>query len=134
MRKKKIKVIAYLAADAFSKRDEIKKAKQLKYIREYARAHNLQIVKIVNVSYLGKTMRREQIKKISNDIFCRKADAMIVTKVSVISEDIVEAYTIAGNIAAVGGKLITVNEGELFLNIKMMPVRAKRESAEGRLA
>lgn len=134
MKKNKTKTIAYLAADAFSKRDEIKKTKQLKYIREYAKAHNLQIVKIVNVSYLGKTMRREQIKKISNDIFCRKADAMIVTKVSVISEDIVEAYTIAGNIAAVGGKLITVDEGELFLNIKMMPVRAKREGAEGRLA
>ena len=134
MRRKKTKAIAYLAADAFSKRDEIKKAKQLKYIREYAKAHNLQIVKIVDISYLGKSMRREQIRKISNDIFLRKADAMIVTKVSVIADNIVEVYKIAGYLASVGGRLITVDEGELFLNIKMMPVRAKRESAEGKLA
>lgn len=125
MSKKKIRTIAYLGADAFVKDDEIKKEKQLKYILEYAKAHHLHIVKIVDTSYLGKTMRKNQVKQITEDIFNRKAEALIVTKVHIIADDIREAYSIAGNIAAVGGKLITVDEGVLSLNLKLMPVRAK---------
>lgn len=131
MSKKKIKTIAYLGADAFVKGDEIKKEKQLKYILEYAKAHHLHIVKIVDTSYLGKTMRKNQVKQITNDIYNRKAEAMIVTKVHIIADDIREAYSIAGNIAAVGGKLITVDEGLLLLNVKMMPVRAKAARKAG---
>lgn len=131
MSKKKIRTIAYLGADAFAKGDEIKKEKQLKYINEYAKAHNLYIVKIVDTSYLGKAMRQNQVKQITDDIFNRKAEAMIVTKVRIIADNITEAYTIAGNIASVGGKLITVTEGTLSLNIRMMPVRAKKERMDG---
>lgn len=131
MNKKKIRTIAYLGADAFTKGDEIKKAKQLKYISEYAKAHNLQIVKIVDTSYLGKTMRRNQVKQITEDIFNRKAEAMIVTKMQIIADNIDEVYTIAGNIASVGGRLITVAEGILSLNIRMMPMRTKTKRMVG---
>lgn len=131
MNKKKVRTIAYLGADAFTKGDEIKKAKQLKYISEYAKAHNLHIVKIVDTSYLGKTMRRNQVKQITEDIFNRKAEAMIVTKTQIIADDIAEAYAIAGNIASVGGRLITVAEGILCLNIRMMPMRAKTKRMVG---
>lgn len=126
MGKKKIRTIAYLGADAFIKGDEIKKKKQWKYINEYAKAHSLQIVKIVDTSYLSKGMRNEQIRKIANDIFHRKAEAMIVTNSRIVAEDIIDVYKIAGSIASVGGKLITVDEGELFLNVRIMPVRGKK--------
>lgn len=130
MGKKKIRTIAYLGADAFAKGDEIKKKKQWKYINEYAKAHNLQIVKIVDTSYLSKGMRNEQIRKIANDIFHRKAEAMIVTNVRIVADDISEVYKIAGSIASVGGRLITVDEGELFLNVRIMPVRGKKGTEE----
>ena len=133
MGKKKIRTIVYLGADAFTKGDEIKKKKQWKCIKEYAKAHNLQIVKIVDTSYLSKGMRKEQIRKIASDIFYRKAEAMLVTNVRIVADDISEAYRIAGRVASVGGRLITVDDGELFLNIKMLPVRGKKEVEENKI-
>lgn len=125
MSKKKMRAIAYLGADAFAAGDETKKEKQWKYIKEYSRAHNIEVVKVFDISYLSKAMRSEQIKRITDAIYHRKADALIVTKTKIVADDIVSVYKVAGNIAAVGGKLITVDEGEVFLNINMTPARTK---------
>ena len=53
-RKKSINVIAYLSvANATDKNVDWKEEKQLSYISEYAKAHNLRIIKIMHKNIMG---------------------------------------------------------------------------------
>lgn len=51
--KKNIRCIVYLATVADENTVDRKEQKQLRYIREYAKAHQLQIVKVFHRSILG---------------------------------------------------------------------------------
>lgn len=115
-----IKVIAYLSVvNATEKNVEWKEDKQLKYIREYAKAHCIRIVKILRRNILGKNVRDSQFRKMIGAIECGMVDGIIVCKMSLISDTVVDAYKKVGDVVQAGGHMITVDEGELNLPLKM---------------
>ena len=109
-----IKVIAYLSVvNATEKNVEWKEDKQLRYIREYAKAHCIRIVKILRRNILGKNVRDAQFRKMIGAIECGMVDGIIV------SDTVVDAYKKVGDVVQAGGHMITVDEGELNLPLKM---------------
>ena len=115
-----IKVIAYLSVvNATEKNVEWKEDKQLRYIREYAKAHCIRIVKILRRNILGKNVRDAQFRKMIGAIECGMVDGIIVCKMALISDTVVDAYKNVGDVVQAGGHMITVDEGELNLPLKM---------------
>lgn len=115
-----IKVIAYLSVvNATEKNVEWKEDKQLRYIREYAKAHCIRIVKILRRNILGKNVRDAQFRKMIGAIECGMVDGIIVCKMVLISDTVVDAYKKVGDVVQAGGHMITVDEGELNLPLKM---------------
>lgn len=115
-----IKVIAYLSVvNATEKNVEWKEDKQLRYIREYAKAHCIRIVKILRRNILGKNVRDAQFRKMIGAIECGMVDGIIVCKMDLISDTVVDAYKKVGDVVQAGGHMITVDEGELNLPLKM---------------
>ena len=90
----------------------IKEEKQLNYITEYANAHNIKIVKIMHRSILSDMVVNKHFSKMVSMVSRKKADVILLSKVAGISTDIEDAYKKIGSV-------ITVDEGELKLPIRM---------------
>lgn len=52
-------------------------------------------------------------------IECGMVDGIIVCKMALISDTVVDAYKKVGDVVQAGGHMITVDEGELNLPLKM---------------
>ena len=120
-RKKKepiIEVIAYLSTTGSLWETEKREKNQERYIREYARAHNVKIVGIMRRNGLGQGDFNQQFEKIAQLIRQKRVEGVIVANMMAISLDIPDAYYKVGKIKAVGGAIITVDEGSLGMNVK----------------
>ena len=117
--KKKLACIAYLSAkDQPAEWTEYIEKKQLNYIKDYARAHNIEIIGVVHRGELGPYEANRQFEYIIKRIQNGEADGLIVANMMVIAKDIPEAYYKAGRINAAGGRMVTVDEGVLRLKLK----------------
>lgn len=121
MNKKNIKLraIVYLSVEGDMRKIPYKEEKQLKYISEYAKAHQIKIVKVVNRDIRGDIVMNEQFKRIVNDVELGKADVILLSKVGAIAQSVLDAYQKAGMVAQAGGKLMTVKEGILHMPVKI---------------
>ena len=120
-RKKKepaVEVIAYLSTDGPLWETEKREKKQERYIREYANAHNIEIVGVMHRNGLGQGDCNRQIEKIAELIRQKRVEGVIVANMMAISLDIPDAYYKVGKIKAAGGVIITVDEGSLGMNVK----------------
>lgn len=120
-RKKKepaVEVIAYLSTDGPLWEIEKREKKQERYIREYANAHNIEIVGVMHRNGLGQGDCNRQIEKIAELIRQKRVEGVIVANMMAISLDIPDAYYKVGKIKAAGGVIITVDEGSLGMNVK----------------
>ncbi len=120
-RKKKepaVEVIAYLSTDGPLWETEKREKKQERYIREYANAHNIEIVGVMHRNGLGQGDCNRQIEKIAQLICQKRVEGVIVANMMAISLDIPDAYYKVGKIKAAGGVIITVDEGSLGMNVK----------------
>lgn len=81
-RKKSINVIAYLSvANATDKNVDWKEEKQLSYISEYAKAHNLRIIKIMHKNIMGCSVVNTHFNKMVREIQNEKADGILVCNI-----------------------------------------------------
>lgn len=120
-RKKKeprIECVAYLSVSGEVKGIEKREKKQERYIREYAKAHNIDIVGVIRRNGLGQMEVNRQIDSITQLIRKNKVEGIIVANMMAISSDIPDAYYKVGKIRAAGGVIVTVDEGRLELGIK----------------
>lgn len=120
-RKKKepsIEVVAYLSTTGPLWETEMHEQKQERYIREYAKAHNIDIVGIVRRNGLGQSDVNVQFEKITNLIRQKRVERVIVTNMMAISIDIPDAYYKVGKVKAAGGVIVTVDEGILGMDVK----------------
>ena len=120
-RKKKepiIEVIAYLSTTGPLWETKKREKNQERYIREYARAHNVKIVGIMRRNGLGQGDCNQQFEKIAQLIRQKRVEGVIVANMMAISLDIPDAYYKVGKIKAAGGTIITVDEGLLGMNVK----------------
>ena len=113
-----IEVIAYLSTTGPLWETEKREEKQERYIREYARAHNIEIVGIMRRNGLGQGDCNQQFEKIAQLIRQKRVEGVILANMMAISLDIPDAYYKVGKIKAAGGTIITVDEGLLGMNVK----------------
>lgn len=119
MAKKKSKYIVYLSVSGSPEDVGRKEDKQLRYINDYARSRGIQIVEVVRRNGMSGYEMNRQFAKMAAQIAKKKADGVLITKTSVVADTIEQAYMRAGQIAAAGGRLVTVDEGELSFNLHM---------------
>ena len=120
-RKKKepsVEVVAYLSTTGPLWETERREQKQERYIREYAKAHNIDIVGIVRRNGLGQSDVNVQFEKITHLIRQKRVEGVIVINMMAISIDIPDAYYKVGKIKAAGGVIVTVDEGILGMDVK----------------
>ena len=115
--KKNIRCIVYLATVADEDTVDRKEQKQLRYIREYAKAHQLQIVKVFHRSVLGQMDTNRHYQNIVRRIQSGEAEAILLANMGMISQSLPDAYGKVGQMLEAGGRVITVDEGELKLNL-----------------
>lgn len=115
--KKNIRCIVYLATVADEDTVDRKEQKQLRYIREYAKAHQLQIVKVFHRSVLGQMDTNRHYQNIVRRIQNGEAEAILLANMGMISQSLPDAYGKVGQMLEAGGRVITVDEGELKLNL-----------------
>ena len=114
-REKPIDVIAYLSTDGNMYSAPGKEKKQLRYIKEYAKAHKINIVRTMNRDIVGNWEVLKHFKTMANMIANGYADGVIVVNTEAISVSMADAYYKVGMIAEVGGTFISVDEGRLAL-------------------
>ena len=115
--KKNIRCIVYLATVADEDTVDRKEQKQLRYIREYAKAHQLQIVKVFHRSILGQMDTNRHYQNIVKRLQTEEAEAILLANMGMISQSLPDAYGKVGQMLEAGGRVITVDEGELKLNL-----------------
>ena len=89
-----VEAIAYLSTTGPLWETEKRERNQERYIREYAKAHNVEIVGVMRRNGLGQGDCNQQFEKMM-----------------AVSLDIPDAYYKVGKIKAAGGVIITVDEG-----------------------
>ena len=118
-KKSNLMCIAYVSAgDQASEWIQQVERKQLNYIKDYAKAHDIGIKTVVHRGELGSYEANRQFEYIIKRIQNGEADGLIVANMMVIAKDIPEAYYKAGRINAAGGRMVTVDEGVLRLRLK----------------
>lgn len=118
-KEKKLRAVVYLSAKGNEKAVEQKEKNQLKYIREYAKAHNIQIVKIMHRSIMGNYVVNTHFQKMVAMVGKKDVDIILVSKISGIATDLEDAYRKIGKVIQSGGCIVTVDEGEMKLPIQM---------------
>lgn len=119
-RRKKLRCFVYLSTQAEEWLVEEKERKQLRYIREYARAHNIEIVKVFRKGTLGQHEVNRHFNVLLVKIRTGEAEGLLLASMGAVSSDEVDAYRKVGMIHAAGGQMVTVDEGFLDLKIKMV--------------
>ena len=120
-RKKKepvVEAIAYLSTTGPLWETERRERNQERYIREYAKAHNVEIVGVMRRNGLGQGDCNQQFEKIAQLIRQKRVEGVIIANMMAVSLDIPDAYYKVGKIKAAGGVIITVDEGSLGMNVK----------------
>ncbi len=113
----RIECIAYLSTTGNLNSIERSENRQEKYIREYAKAHNIDIVGVWRRHGFGMGDVNRQFDRMVSLIANKKVDGIIVANMMAISYDIPEAYYKVGKVRAAGGVMVTVDEGRLGMKI-----------------
>lgn len=123
MRKKKfnpfIPCVVILSVDEPNNEHLIEKKenKQLNYINDYAKSHNLLIMKILRKGCSGKDGKKQIFHRAISFIEQGKAEALLIANMASISFGIANAYHKIGIIKEKGFRIITVDEGELDMKL-----------------
>lgn len=119
------KCIAYLASTGSISLAQRKEDGQLLQIERYARKHNLEIVNVVRRNGFGWQSVIKQFEDMAFNVGRNKADVVLIVNSITLSTAIVDRFRLAGIIQAGGGKLMSVDEGEMTL-----PLFQKTNNAE----
>ena len=113
-----IECIAYLSTEGDVERAEKYENRQERYIREYAKAHNIDVVGIVRRHAFGMNDVNRQFREMAALIKKNRVDGVIVANMASVSADLEDAYRKVGMIKAAGGYMVTVDEGRLEMGIR----------------
>lgn len=117
---KPIRCYVYLSTNGDMRTSEFKEKKQLRYINDYAKAHNIKVSKILHRGILGVHSANKQFDMIVESIRKKEVDGVLVANMGAISTSIGDAYSKVAKVIIAGGQMITVDEGNLNLNIKKL--------------
>lgn len=112
-----IKCFVYLATYAEERYVKEKEDKQLKYLYEYANAHNLKICKVFRRGIAGQYETNRQYNNLVHRIQSGEAECLLIANMGAISHNIEDAYLKVGKMIAAGGQIFSVDEGHLDLEL-----------------
>lgn len=118
-REPRYECIAYLSVEAALDKVDRLEDKQLKYIKEYAKAHNILIVGVMRRHGFSMNDVFRNFRQIAHLIGKKRVEGVIVAGMQYVSSDLEDAYYKIGMIKAAGGQFITVDEGNLGMDIVM---------------
>jgi len=125
LKKKKQKVeepflncIVYLSTEGDLYHADEREKKQLRYIKEYAKAHNIKITKMMHRDVMGQADVNRHFRQMVSLVEKKIVDGIILANMMCISVDMADAYYKVGMVKAVGGQIVTVDEGRLGMRIK----------------
>ena len=116
-RRKRIGCIAYLSTSGDIEKADLFENRQLRYISDYARAHQIDVIGIERRHAFGMGDVNRQFREMAGIIAQRRAEGVIVANMAAVSSDLEDAYRKVGMIKAAGGVIVTVDEGWLGMNI-----------------
>ena len=123
--KEQIPCIVYLSSNEESSFElaEMKENRQLRYINEYADVHGLIPMKIVRRGCFGHAVRNKLFQDCLYLMKQGKVSALLVANMDAISSGLADAYRKVGMVQEQGCRIISVDEGELRLDIKSVRER-----------
>ena len=119
-RKRKREFIALLSTTGSLLETEKREEKQERYIRNFVKTQDIEIVGVVRRNGLGQADLNRQFEKITQMIRQKRAEGVIVVNMMAISTDIPDAYYKVGKIIDAGGTIMTVDEGNLGMSVKTL--------------
>ena len=123
-RKKKqeqnIMCIAYLSTTGNLYSAESQENKQLRYLREYAKANNVDICLVARRNGMGQSTVNEHWKSMVKLIEKGKADGILIANTEAVSSDVADSFLKIGQVHEAGGIVVSVDEGRLTLPIRRM--------------
>ena len=125
-KEKERRAVVYLSVKGNDKTVSLREQKQLKYILEYAKAHHIKIVKIMHRDILGIGSVNIHFNEMLALIKTKKVEIILINKMASISKNIEDAYGKIGRAVNAGGAIVTVDEGNMKL-----PLRMNLESKKG---
>ena len=123
--KEEVPCIVYLSSNEESSFElaEMKENRQLRYINEYADVHGLIPMKIVRRGCFGPAVRNKLFQDCLYLMKQGKVSALLVANMDAISSGLADAYRKVGMVQEQGCRIISVDEGELRLDIKSVRER-----------
>lgn len=111
--------IAYLATKACQRNVERKEEKQLRYLRDYAKGHNIKITHEMHKDIMGQNVVNAQWKRMVDMIKVGTIEGILVANMQLVSASIPDAFYKIGQVYEAGGIVYSVDEGSLWLPIKI---------------
>lgn len=115
-----IMCIAYLSTEGDLYSTEAKENKQLRYLRQYAKANHVDICLVARRNGMGQAMVNEHWKTMVKLIEKGKADGILIANTEAVSSSVADSFFKIGQVHEAGGIVITVDEGRLTLPVKRM--------------
>ena len=115
-KRKTIDCIEYLSVEAPIEKVTYLENKQSRYIHEYARNKEYSIVGCIRRNGFSQRDVNRQWNEIVELIRLKKVDGVILSNIQTVAISIPEAYKKIGEIVAVGGIIVTVDDGLLGMS------------------
>lgn len=113
----------YLATDGDLFHAEERERKQYRYIMDYARAHNVKIVKVFHKDVAAQAIVDRHYENLVKRVANGEADGVIVAAMMCISRDVPDAFYKIGQMKVAGGVVISVDDGtDLDMDVKEVGV------------
>lgn len=113
----------YLSTEGDLFHAEEREQRQYRYIMEYAKAHNIRIVKTFHRDVAAQPVIDQHFAHMVELVRRGKADGIIVASMMCISRDIPDAFKKIGQLKVVGGVMVSVDDGDdLDMDIKEVGV------------
>ena len=117
-KKKTIECIEYLSVSAPLDKVDCLEDKQSKYIHEYVKNKEYMIVGTERRHGFSQNDVDRQWHQIVDKIRKKQVDGVIVANLSVITDNLIDAFIKVAQVQAAGGIIVTVDDGRLAMQLR----------------
>ena len=117
-KKKMIECIEYLSVSAPLDKVDHLEDKQNKYIHEYVKNKEYMIVGTERRHGFSQNDVDRQWHQIVDKIRKKQVDGVIVANMSVITDNLIDAFIKVAQVQAAGGIIVTVDDGRLAMQLR----------------
>lgn len=117
-KKKTVECIEYLSVSAPLDKVDRLEDKQSKYIHEYVKNKEYMIVGTERRHGFSQKDMDRQWQQIVNKIRKKQVDGVIVANMRVLTDNLIDAFIKIAQIQSAGGIIVTVDDGQLSLNLR----------------